>query len=503
MRTPSQPPMRLSELARVIGASLRGDDAEITGIAHDSRDVRPGFLFVAIPGATVDGARFIDHAIAHGAAAVCATHPVAASATIVTRDPRAALAPLAAAFFRNPARELALFGITGSLGKTSTALLVEAALGGGGIRTGVIGSLGIRFRGRVVQTGMTTPEAPAIHGALRSMVSHGVGAAVMEVTSHSLRLDRVAGLRFDLGALTNIVPDEHLEFHPTPEHYVATKRRFFDLLGARAPVIVNMDDAGARAMAAGIGRPIVGVTLADRADARVRARLMGTDVKGSEFLLTIGDELACLDGSVVDRGELLVRVPLLGRQQMLNATLAMTMAVIAGAEPASAAAGIASMPPIRRRMEIIRTRDPMILDDTVGNAESVRAVFDAVRAIAHTSLHVVYAIRGSRDAGVNVRNARALAEETRALRATLTVTASEDASGDRDRVTTREREATLDTLRESGTGFHYEPRLDAAVRRTLARARDGDLVLLLGAQGMNAGAKMARAVIAGRNGARG
>ena len=174
----------LSDLARALDLPMQGEDVEITGIAVDSRQVRPGDLFVAQRGARADGTAFVAEARANGGVAACAAAPMPGLPTLVVPDPRGAVPRLAATLYRHPVRDLRLVGITGTLGKTSTALLIQSALTASGVPVGVIGSLGVRIQGRVADTGMTTPDAPAIHRALRHMVDAGATTAVLEVTSH-------------------------------------------------------------------------------------------------------------------------------------------------------------------------------------------------------------------------------------------------------------------------------------------------------------------------------
>lgn len=493
-------PVRLGALAAAAGLKLHGPDLEVRGITHDSRRVEPGMLYVAIPGATVDGGRFIPDAISAGAVALCAVSPHEQVPTIVAEDPRGALALLSAEIHGRPDREITLVGLTGSLGKTSTALLAEAALSGDGEMVGVIGSLGIRLGRSVVETGMTTPEAPAIHAALRSMVDRGAPAAVMEVTSHSIRLQRVRGLEFAVGALTNIVPDEHLEFHPTPEHYIRTKVRFFDMIAPGAPLVVNVDDEVARRVSRDIGRPVVDVSSEGDANAHIAATLDGMDVEGSRFTLELRRTIRRLDGSDIGPLRLPLHLPLLGPQQVANAALAAALALIVGASPESIARGLSTTPPIRRRMQVLRVASPMILDDTVGNPESIRAVLATARLLEPRSLRVAYALRGTRGPVINARNARTLAEEL-PPDAMLVVTEADESAGPRDRVKPEERDAARTALAESGRAAHYEARLDAAIHRVLEGAGDGDLVLLLGAQGMDGGAQVVRDVFSS-NGAR-
>ena len=191
-------------------------------------------------------------------------------------------------------------------------------------------------------------------------------------------------------------------------------------------------------------------------------------------------------------------LPVLGVHQVANAAVAAVVALLAGGAPAGITESLAELAPIRRRMEMVRGSSPAVLDDTVGNPRSVDAVFATVRAIPHRSLRVAFGIRGARGPAINRRLAAALA--ARAVRSVrspvqLVVTASEDKAGARDRVRDEEREAVLAVLQEEGVAFSYEPALEAAVRRALEGAGEGDLVLLLGAQGMDSAAEIARRVL--------
>jgi UDP-N-acetylmuramoyl-L-alanyl-D-glutamate--2,6-diaminopimelate ligase len=494
--------IRLSELAAALGHRYHGADVEVTGIAVDSRQVRPGDLFVAQRGEQTDGLRFVPEARGRGAVAACSAAPLPDFPTIIATDPRGAVPHLAATLYGHPASRLRLVGITGTLGKTSTALLVQSALAASGVRVGVIGSLGVRHRGQVADTGMTTPDAPSIHRALREMVDAGVSTAVMEVTSHGIALKRVAGLTFALGALTNLVPDEHLDFHGTPEHYLRTKARFFDMLGPGAPMVVSRDDAHVRNLVAAAGlarvRPVIEVSAEGDPEAEVAVSGLRCDAAGSVFALEIRRPLPRADGTELAPTAIPLVLPVLGVHQVANAALAAVVALLAGGAPAGVTESVAELAPIRRRMEVVRQASPTILDDTVGNPRSVDSVFATIRSIPHRSLRIAFGIRGARGPAINRRLAAALARAVRSAQSPvqLVVTASDDSAGARDRVRDEEREAAVSVLREEGVGFSYEPDLEAAVRRALEGSGEGDLVLLLGAQGMDGAADIARALLA-------
>lgn len=494
---------RLSELAAAVAARHVGGDVELRGIAVDSRQVRPGDLFVAQRGARSDGLSFLAEARRRGATALCAAAPLEGFPTLVVPDPRAAVPILAATLYGHPARALRLVGITGTLGKTSTALLVQAALEASGIGIGVIGSLGVRLQGRIRETGMTTPDAPAIHRALRLMADAGMALAVLEVTSHALALGRVVGLDFALGVITNLVPDEHLEFHRTPEEYLRTKLRFLDQLEPGAPLLYNRDDPrvtqAVERDAPRRPRPAVGVSLAGDPAAAVVLRGLRSDASGSAFALEILQPFPTLGGGRVEPQSVPLVLPVFGLQQVANAAIAAAAALVAGATPLGVTEAVSEMAPIHRRMELVRHAAPAILDDTAGNPRTLRAVFESIRTIPHRGLRVAFGIRGARGVVINAKLARTLAALVRERRAEMpldvVVTASEDAAGPRDRVSREEREAVEGALREAGVDYRYEPTLAAAVGRVLEGCEADDLVLLLGAQGMDRAATIAASLL--------
>ncbi|HJU90827.1 MAG TPA: Mur ligase family protein [Gemmatimonadaceae bacterium] len=523
----------LRSLAAAVGVPV-DEDTMITGIAHDSRRVREGELFVALPGTKKDGAEFVDEAVRRGAAAACvgldARPKLDGRAIPLLRveNPRAALARLAASFYGSPAGELRMIGVSGTLGKTSTTLIVQAALAAtaGGDGVGVVGSLGARVSGRARDRvagalpdleGMTTPDAPALHHALRTMADAGVRTVAMEVTSHALAQNRVDGITFALGVLTNLVPDEHLDFHGTAENYLATKARFLDLLAPDAPLVFNADDRLVRRMVAQSlarqPRPVIGVSLGEAArvmdkdpddlaarDAAVSVEELRWDGGGASFVLALKRQLPGLEGSVVPEGGVPIVLPVLGVQQVTNAALAAAAALVAGASPDAVTHALAEMTPVRRRMEIVRHGSPLVIDDTAGHPDTLRAVFASIEPMSRSGLRVLFGVRGSRGVEINERLAATLAEllgeraQEESVR--LVVTWSEDTALPRDRVTSEERDTVLRTLKtELGRLPHTahleaipEARLEGAVKRVLEDVREDELILLLGAQGMDAAA---------------
>lgn len=233
-------PLTLGAIAAACGLTTSTPNVTITGVTHDSRAVRPGDLFAALPGEHAHGAAYAEQAASLGAVAVL-TDPAGAEMVgnlpvLLADDPREALGSVAAEIYRHPARDLLLIGVTGTNGKSTTVHLLEAGLRAAGHVTGIIGTTGVRIGDRNVPNDRTTPEATDLHALLARMREEGVTAVAMEVSSHALVLGRVNGVVYDMAIFTQLSQD-HLDFHGTMEDYFAAKAALFTPDRARRAVI--------------------------------------------------------------------------------------------------------------------------------------------------------------------------------------------------------------------------------------------------------------------------
>ncbi|OPX88376.1 MAG: UDP-N-acetylmuramoyl-L-alanyl-D-glutamate--2,6-diaminopimelate ligase [Pelotomaculum sp. PtaB.Bin104] len=255
--------MLFRELLASAGVLFSGGDhnIEIQGIAYDSRQVQPGFLFVAVKGLKSDGHVYVQQALEQGAAAVLLQRKVTVppcTAWALVPDTRHALAMLAARFFGNPSTYLKMIGVTGTNGKTTTTNLIDAVLTAAGQKTGLIGTICNKIGEQIMPVKHTTPESADLQQILADMVSAGVETCVMEVSSHALALNRVDGCEFDLAIFTNLTQD-HLDFHRDMENYLQAKLKLFHSLtepGLKKNAkygVINADDpaAGRFSLAAG------------------------------------------------------------------------------------------------------------------------------------------------------------------------------------------------------------------------------------------------------------
>jgi UDP-N-acetylmuramoyl-L-alanyl-D-glutamate--2,6-diaminopimelate ligase len=503
--------MRLSELVAGFQIAPAGADPDITAITEDSRRVCPGALFVAIPGTLLDGHAYIADAVTRGAAAVVAERTGAIPPRIPSvRVPssRAALALLAARYYGTASSKLSLVGFTGTFGKTSTSEILRALLDAAGGCTGVLGSLGARYRESYdAGDGLTTAAPVELHRALRWLEEQGASTVILEVTSHALILNRVDGLRFDGGLLAAIMPGEHTDFHRSYDDYVDAKRLFLDHLKPSALLAYDVDNLASRQVAASRGEPVdhrphshphrhwASVVDAENSrTAQPRGRSIGFSIDGHAADLQVHDVLLDGKGTTFSlggpllgaQGRTRVHSPLLGRGHLRNVALALTYVLGVGLPVSAASTVVASLAPLRRRMETYVVDGRLILDDTAAHPNSFRATFAVASSLARRNLVVVYAVRGRRGIEINRQNALAIADLCSIHGAEpLIVTSSADVTGPADMVLPPEMDATRQALVARGRRFVWREALAEALSDALQRTTPGDLIVLVGAQGMN------------------
>jgi UDP-N-acetylmuramoyl-L-alanyl-D-glutamate--2,6-diaminopimelate ligase len=365
----------------------------VTGVTHDSGQVRPGDLYAALPGEHTHGARYAGQAAERGAVALL-TDPdgveLAAGSglpALVHDRPRAILGEVAARVYGHPGADLLVVGVTGTNGKTTITYLLEAALRAAGHRTGVIGTVGTRIGDEAVATVRTTPEATDVHALLAVMRDRGVTAVAMEVSSHALVLGRVDGLVFDLAVFTNLTQD-HLDFHGDLMSYFAAKASLFSADRARAALVCVDDEWGRRL----------------RRTTTVPTETYGVESDDADWTVTSARAVAggsevhvAGPGGVAHRLE--IHLP--GRFNVANGLASFAAAVRCGAEPVQAAAGIAGCAGVPGRME--RVPDPcgdrglLALVDYAHTPDAVGRAVAAAREGARGRVVVVVGAGGDRD----------------------------------------------------------------------------------------------------------
>jgi len=485
--------MLLSQLIDGSGCRLPASapDPEITGVTADSREVGPGSVFVCIRGDRHDGHAFAARAIAAGAVAVIAERDLDVSdfspevPILRVADGRVALARCAANFFGSPDQSLELVGITGTNGKTTVSYLLEAIADAAGIGCGVVGTVGIRFAGKELPSSHTTPDAVALTDALRRMVDDGCGAAVVEVSSHALQQERVAGLHFAAAAFTNLSRD-HLDFHGDMEAYFAAKARLFrERLGS--PAFAGAG-AGAAPLAVINGDDPWGVRLADS--------LGGEDIRSWRFSLQdpacelYADEVeadaaglrATLRSPV---GALSLRSPLVGAHNLQNLLCAAGIALGLGWPKEAVQRGLAATSGAPGRLERIEGRGIVAFVDYAHTDDALSRACAALNAVATGRLIVVFGCGGDRD-----RGKRPLMGEAAGRGAHLAIATSDNPRTEAPAailddilpglVASGKERLSHEAALAGEDGFTVEMDRRRAIELAVAAAREGDLVLVAG-----------------------
>jgi UDP-N-acetylmuramoyl-L-alanyl-D-glutamate--2,6-diaminopimelate ligase len=378
--------------ARGLVCATRGsDDVAVTGISLDSRRIRPGDLYAAIPGSTGHGARFIPQAHAAGAVAVLTD---AAGATVALEaglpvlevpSVRAVLGAVSAEVYRHPARAMRMIGVTGTQGKTTTTRLLESGLAAAGVPAAVIGTVGTRIAGEDVKTALTTPEAPDLHGLFAVMREQDIDACAMEVSSHALVMGRVDGVIFDVAVFLNLGRD-HLDFHKDVEDYYAAKASLFTPERARLG-LAFVDDEHGRRLAAEATIPMRTLSISGEAD--WRAIDLAPRPDGTDFTVVAPD------GS-----RIAAAVPLPGEFNVVNALAAIAAATEAGYDADQVARGIAAGAGVPGRLERIDEGQPFaVFVDYAHKPDAVEAVLSTLRPVTSGRLVIVLGAGGDRDKG--------------------------------------------------------------------------------------------------------
>jgi UDP-N-acetylmuramoyl-L-alanyl-D-glutamate--2,6-diaminopimelate ligase len=453
-------------------------DAPISGIAYDSRDVRQGFLFVALSGLHTDGHRFIPDAIRRGAVGIMHSGSVAERPGAVgwarVADTRTVLSPLAAAFFGHPSRRLSVIGVTGTDGKSSTVWFIQQLLEALGKRSGFLSTVSFQTADAVVKNPFrqSTPEAPEIHGMLAEMADGGKEFAVVEATSHGLsaRTNRLGDVLFDAAVMTNVT-HEHLEFHGSFPQYLSDKANLFRSLSRSAakPLscprfgVVNADDPNHDYFRGCTELPVFSYS-ARGASADLRARSVIWDISGCSFTIAHGSAAR----------EARIRIP--GPFWVENA-LAACLAVsgVLGADPLELAPLVSKLLPVKGRMENVDLGQPFsVIVDYAHTPGAFGTLMPWVRERTRGRLIAVFGSAGERDPQKRPMQGRAAAESCDIL-----VLTDEDPRGE-DRMSILEQIAGGAVGKRRGEELHLIPDRPAAIRLAFSLAREGDTVLLLG-----------------------
>jgi UDP-N-acetylmuramoyl-L-alanyl-D-glutamate--2,6-diaminopimelate ligase len=428
-------------------------DIPVSGLSYRSGELRPGWLFFAVPGEHRDGHLHAAEAVANGATVVVVERPLGTGATeVVVPSVREAMGPVAGSFYGRPSDEMVVVGVTGTNGKTTITYLLERVFGAAGMVPGMIGTTGIRIDGRTVGHDRTTPEAPDLHRRLAEMRDLGVRGVAMEVSSHGLDQHRVGGIRFSCAVFTNLSQD-HLDYHGTIEEYFRAKASLFTAERSDRAAI-NHDSPEGRTL---VGR-IPTLTFGRTEGADLRAEHVEVGSTGISFRV---------DGLVLNS-------QLRGEFNVSNCLAALAASRQVGIADEHAARGIAELGGVPGRMEPVEAGQPFeVLVDYAHTPDSLTNVLRAARPLAGAHrVMVVFGCGGDRD-----RGKRPLMGQAATSLADLSVLTSDNPRSEDPEAIVGE----IETGARSGGGrFVVEVDRRRAIRLALEEAGPGDVVVIAG-----------------------
>ena len=440
-------------------------DRPVESIAYDSRRMQRNGLFVAIRGEKVDGHEFIGQAVEKGASVIVAEREEKhlRATSVVVEDTRTALADLSTIFYGRPAQRLKLAAVTGTNGKTTTSFLIKHICEKAGLRCGLIGTVRYEIGERVLPAIRTTPESLDLQELLAQIVNAGCRAAAMEVSSHALAQDRTRGLEWNVAVFTNLTQD-HLDFHGTMESYFESKAKLFTQLGQqenkrKSVAVVNIDDRYGQQLLDKIDESVVIVTYGMGARADFRASNYRVEFSGTSYQLDA-------------RGKsYLVRVPLIGRFNVMNSLAALAAANGLGVDLRAAVLSLGKSPQVPGRLEMVPAkRQFQVFVDYAHTPDALANVLKTLRELHPQRLIVVFGCGGDRD-----RKKRPLMGEMVDRHADYAVITS-------DNPRKEDPSAIIVEIEKGFRSTHFEKIVDRteAINRAIALAQPRDIVLIAG-----------------------
>lgn len=471
------------------------DNIEIKGVTCDSKKVKKDYIFVAVKGEKNDGNYFIDEAIKKGASIIFTEKNIYNDNVLIKKvnNARKTLSELCNQFYDYPSDKLRVIGVTGTNGKTTTTHLIYNMLRDHGISTGLIGTLNIKINDVEYKSQLTTPEAEIIYSYLHKMVQEKVQVVIMEVSSHGLKNERVNGINFDIAVHTNIERD-HLNFHKTLDDYIASKKKLFDNLSYGKIAVINIDDNnGLKLLDNNRHIPVITYGLGNRAT--ITASSIDTDFSTS-FNYCLQRGITTLSGIEVEAFEYPIAINLLGKHNIYNSLAAITCGLLMDVPIDQMKKSLKTFPGVPRRMETIYKEDYTVIDDFCHNPSGYETVFQSIQSMQYQDLYIVNTIRGNRGVEINYEIAETIKQWSSIIKVkNIIITASSDYMGFLDGVDSKERDVFIEVFNKGKVPFRYVDKLADSIKEMIQIIGKGDILLLLGAQGMDHGAKIFRDLI--------
>lgn len=483
--------MRLGDFlheAKILDSYLPNEDLDIDIITNDSRKINKNSLYIAIPGNHWDGHIFLKEVLRKGASAVIVEHIHEEIPITQYKVPnsRQAWSNLSAAFFGHPSREMFVYGITATNGKTTISFMLDEILRAQGLNTGLIGTVKIRMGDKVIPAAMTTPESFELQSYFNEMRKAGVDTVTMEASSSALEQYRTADVKQDVVSFNNF-SREHIDQHGSLEAYWKAKSSLITNSGKEQVTVINISDPEIKKLK-GLGAGQMITYSIDSQEGDIFPVDLDTSGDNPEFTLRVKQDIVLkARGDLrIPAQEFRIRLSVPGQHTVVNAVACCAMALCQGIGADSIIAGLLNFRGVERRFELIYDKEFKIIDDHFANSNNIDASLLSLSGLEYRMLHLVYGIRGSRGVTVNRENVQTLARWLPRLKMDeIIVTESVGDVTFQDLVLPEERAVFYEEIAKTGLNVMSQSRMEDALSYVLDQVQPGDIILLAGTQGMD------------------
>ena len=448
--------MKLSQILKNVRVKNEYTDREVTDVTSDSRQVKEGFLFVCIKGASFDGHSVAQQMLDIGAVAVVCEYDLGVENQIIVDDTRKAYSPICASFFGNPADSLKLIGLTGTNGKTTTTFLIKQILENVGKKVGLIGTVQNMVGDEVYPAHYTTPDPHELQSLFRKMVDAGCEYCIMEVSSQALAQGRVEGIHFHIGAFTNLTQD-HLDYHKTWENYFESKKLLFKACDC---AVTNLDDEYGLKIVDGCGCRVVTYGV-DNMKADFVARNVGFSANGVRYDL-VGEKMGR------------VSCPIPGRFSVYNSLCATSVALTLGVDFTDVLEAISKSNGVKGRIEVVPTpnQNYTVIIDYAHSPDGLENIISSLKEIANGRVVTVFGCGGDRDRTKRPKMGKIAAE----LSDFCVVTSDNPRSENPSAII----EDILEGMKDTATPYEVVENRREAIAWAMKNAQPNDIILLAG-----------------------
>lgn len=478
---------KLLETLEIIDSKGDIENIEITDIHYHSGKITPGSIFVAIKGHEVDGHKFIKDAINNGAKAVVLNEFIDDDILqIKVEDSRKALADLSDKFFDSPSKKLNVIGITATNGKTTTSFMVDSIFRKQGLKTGLVGTVEVKYADVSIPSLLTTPESRDLQEHTRNMVNCGVTDLIMEVSSHAQEMDRVRNMDYDVVSFNNL-SREHIDQHGTFENYANIKSQLIKNAKEDAYVVLNFDEEFIKNLKDETKGKVLSYSIKNLdCDFGIENLDLSSGYATFDFL--VNKDIGDLN---LKKQKIKIELGIAGFSGVMNSIVAIIISLVRKIPVDVIVSALKEFKGVERRFQVIYDKEFKVIDDHYANSRNISVTMETIEKMDYKDLHMIYAIRGNRGVNLNQESAEESAKWLKKLGVNkICSTSSTETVTWKDEVTLEEKEIFDKVMKDNNIEVVHCEKLEDSIISTINEVKEGDLLLLAGCQGMDCGGRV-------------